>query len=310
MDLGSKAGTTLAGVSLQAHVMSSVRNGDSIVLGTSTRRFEVRIDLSAQIALLEQQQRDLLKQSQVIEADADDPIKAAKRAVREQATVFVGNLRFDCEKADLMTLFQDCGRVDEARFPGEGRTAERGIAFVVFESAMAARRACGLSGQMFCDRKVRVAPAADHRGSDAGGSSGKGGKGAGKGKSGKGGKSDRQQKGGFSDPQRAIARSPPRPAPQPQSRECGEKRQLELSSDSEREDESARDDRSRGGRKFRTRDSDSSSTTSPAIEVKTKAKRHETQKRETKKRKRQRAGDSDSSESKSRVKPKTRKSKR
>merc|ERR1712203_870653 len=79
----------------------------------------------------------------------------------------------------------DCGHVDEVRFPGNDATkATRGIAFVVLDSHMAARRAVGLTGGMFKERKIRVAPANENRqhNTDPDGK----GKGKGKDKDGKG----------------------------------------------------------------------------------------------------------------------------
>merc|ERR1712014_193341 len=109
-----------------------------------------------------------------------------------------GNLEYETEKADLLGLFQDCGHVEDVRFPGpQGTTkAVKGICFVVFDSAMAARRACGLNFELFKGRKVKVAPAAENRreegdkgggkskgkSKDGDGDKGKGGSGKGKGK--------------------------------------------------------------------------------------------------------------------------------
>merc|ERR1712039_851459 len=92
----------------------------------------------------------------------------------------------ETEKAELLGLFEDCGHVDDVRFPGgtESGKASRGIAFVVFDTAMAARRAVGLSGEMFKGKKIRVAPANEgaHKGDDDGKGKGRDGKGKDKGK--------------------------------------------------------------------------------------------------------------------------------
>ncbi|CAE7816406.1 unnamed protein product [Symbiodinium microadriaticum] len=172
MDMGSKFGT---------HVLEPLRTGSKIKLGTSTRSYEVKVNLRSQIEELERQQRELMREVQSIDQDAADPVQAAKRLAKEEATCFVGNLEYDTEKADILGLFQDCGHVEEVRFPGQqevGGKAAKGIAFVVFDSAMAARRAVGLSGEMFKGRKLKVAPAGEKP---------KGG-GKGKGKDGKDGK--------------------------------------------------------------------------------------------------------------------------
>lgn len=182
MDMGSKFGTHVDGRRLpQAFVLEPLRTGSKIKLGTSTRSYEVKVNLRSQIEELERQQRELMREVQSIDQDAADPVQAAKRLAKEEATCFVGNLEYDTEKADILGLFQDCGHVEEVRFPGQqevGGKAAKGIAFVVFDSAMAARRAVGLSGEMFKGRKLKVAPAGEKP---------KGG-GKGKGKDGKDGK--------------------------------------------------------------------------------------------------------------------------
>eukprot|EP00434_Breviolum_minutum_P009103 symbB.v1.2.008018.t1/scaffold498.1/size458234/10 len=178
MDLGSKFGTHLDGRRLtNGFVMEPLKSGVKLKLGASSRSYEVRVNLRSQIEELERQQRELMREVQSIDQDAADPVQAAKRMAKEEATCFVGGLEYDTEKADLLGLFQDCGHVEEVRFPGQqeaGGKAVKGIAFVVFDSGMAARRACGLSGEMFKGRKLKVAPATDRPKG--------GGKGDGKGK--------------------------------------------------------------------------------------------------------------------------------
>ncbi|CAK8990906.1 Riboflavin biosynthesis protein VVA0006 [Includes: Riboflavin biosynthesis intermediates N-glycosidase [Durusdinium trenchii] len=165
MDLGSKFGTHVDGRRLtNGFVLEPLKSSCKLKLGASTRSYEVRVNLRSQIEELERQQRELMREVQSIDQDAADPVQAAKRLAKEEATCFVGGLEYDTEKADLLGLFQDCGHVEEVRFPGQqevGGKAVKGIAFVVFDSAMAARRACGLSGEMFKGRKLKVAPATD-----------------------------------------------------------------------------------------------------------------------------------------------------
>jgi len=211
VDMGSKSGTAIGDRKLpHSWLMEPLRNGDTIRLGASTRTLQVKVNLASQIALLEQQERELRREANAIDADAANPLEAAKRAAKEEATVFVGNLEFETEKADLLGLFQDCGHVEECRFPGpEGTTkAERGICFVVFDSAMAARRAVGLNGEMFKGRKVKIAPASENRREmgDKGGGKGKGkdGKDKGKGKGKKDKDGDNQKGSGKGEDSRAL----------------------------------------------------------------------------------------------------------
>merc|ERR1712039_1018294 len=150
------------------------------------RDYVFKADLQEQIRELERQEAALMREVKTIDSDAADPVEAAKRAARQEATVFVGGLENETEKAELLGLFEDCGHVDDVRFPGgtESGKASRGIAFVVFDTAMAARRAVGLSGEMFKGKKIRVAPANEgaHKGDDDGKGKGKDGKGKDKGK--------------------------------------------------------------------------------------------------------------------------------
>jgi len=178
MDLGSKAGTSVGGRKLShPFVLEPLPNGDVIRLGASTRSYVVRVNLASQIQMLEQQERELLKEVQSIDADAANPIEAAKRAARDEATIFVGNLDYETEKADLLGLLQDCGKVEEVRFPGDDSSkATKGICFVTLDSAIAARRACGLSGELFKGRRLKIQPAEGRRPQgDSGKGSGKSG---------------------------------------------------------------------------------------------------------------------------------------
>lgn len=191
MDMGSKAGTSVGAgadppTKLQnPFVLKELRSGDTIVLGASTRTYTVNIDVSAQIAELERQEREILKEVQLFEGDVDDPLAEAKRIKLDESTVFVGNLSYDTAKPDMLGFFADCGEVDEVRFPGDDETkATRGIAFVIFKDPLSARRGIGLNGTEMFERKIKVAPAMPGQASrEKGDGKGKGkGKGDGKGK--------------------------------------------------------------------------------------------------------------------------------
>ena len=72
-------------------------------------------------------------------------------------TVYVGNLGYETTKQQLEKFFQDCGEINDVRFPGEsGDRAERGFAFVVFGTELSARRACGSNQSEFDDRRINV----------------------------------------------------------------------------------------------------------------------------------------------------------
>merc|ERR1712061_40459 len=102
--------------------MEPVKSGDTIELGVSTRDYVFTVDLRKQIEQLEMQEAALMREVKAIDTDAANPIEAAKRAARKEATVFVGNLDPEIEKADLLGLFEDCGHVEDVRFPGADST--------------------------------------------------------------------------------------------------------------------------------------------------------------------------------------------
>jgi diadenosine tetraphosphate (Ap4A) HIT family hydrolase len=84
------------------------------------------------------------------------------------ATLFVRNLAFSCQEADLRAFFASAGEAVEIRF-GEGADGRpRGFAHVEFRDAAAAAAAAALSGGLLLDREVRCEAASAPVGGGAG----------------------------------------------------------------------------------------------------------------------------------------------
>jgi len=106
LDLGSKAGTSLNGVPLKApYLLVPLAQGSIITLGASTRHYVVSFDISAQIRALEQRERDLMRECQLFETEAADPVAAAKERAKQASTLWVGNLDYTTTEADLKSFF-------------------------------------------------------------------------------------------------------------------------------------------------------------------------------------------------------------
>uniref|UniRef100_A0A7R9ZXX2 FHA domain-containing protein n=1 Tax=Pyrodinium bahamense TaxID=73915 RepID=A0A7R9ZXX2_9DINO len=252
-DLGSKSGTSVDGVKLEApFLMVPLRQGSVIKLGVSTRSYTVKFDISAQIRALEQKERELMQECRIVETEVDDPVAVAKKRAMEASTVWVGNLEYSTTEADLKAFFRDCGEVVEVRIPGKrldgsatlkanamDENATRGFAFVVLDSELAARRAVSLSGMSLNERKVnvRIAEARDAR------PDGAGSKGNGDGKG--GGSSLRNEPRGAAQP---ATRGPSIPA----ERDAGA-RQRRLSGSSSMSGSCGRSHRGGAGRRPRSR---------------------------------------------------------
>ncbi|RLO04325.1 hypothetical protein DYB28_006794 [Aphanomyces astaci] len=80
-------------------------------------------------------------------------------------SVFVNNLPFDTEKAEIESHFQPHGEVKSVRMPVDPQMGKcRGFAFVQFDSIEGVESALTSSGQDFRGRKLRVRRPFEHRG--------------------------------------------------------------------------------------------------------------------------------------------------
>ncbi|ETV75678.1 hypothetical protein H257_10068 [Aphanomyces astaci] len=83
-------------------------------------------------------------------------------------SVFVNNLPFDTEKAEIESHFQPHGEVKSVRMPMDPQMGKcRGFAFVQFDSIEGVESALTSSGQDFRGRKLRVRRPFEHRGPPA-----------------------------------------------------------------------------------------------------------------------------------------------
>ncbi|MCF6814737.1 hypothetical protein L3H39_11005, partial [Corynebacterium sp. MC-16] len=71
-------------------------------------------------------------------------------------TLFVGNLPFSVERADVEGFFKDAGEVVDVRFATDDTGKFKGFGHVEFATAAAAQKALGLNGQQLFNRELRI----------------------------------------------------------------------------------------------------------------------------------------------------------
>ena len=104
MDLGAKSGVSIGDrKSEKPWAMEPLKNGDTIRLGVSTRTYTFKVNLNAQIEALERQQRELMAEAQAIDADAANPVEAAKRAQKDAAWRQCSAARSRCTRGGTTT---------------------------------------------------------------------------------------------------------------------------------------------------------------------------------------------------------------
>ena len=97
------------------------------------------------------------------------------------ATVFLGNLAYDCDEDTLRGVFGECGEITRVRIATDRETGEpRGFGHLEFTEIAGATAACAMAGTDINGRAVRVDYAAA-RPEGAGGGGGGGGFGGGRG---------------------------------------------------------------------------------------------------------------------------------
>ena len=76
----------------------------------------------------------------------------------------MGNLPYHFDKTDLGELFKDCGEIQKIDLP-KTREVDRskGFAFVVFETAKAAKKASNYNGHKVLGRPLRITIAHDYK---------------------------------------------------------------------------------------------------------------------------------------------------
>jgi len=79
-------------------------------------------------------------------------------------SVFVGNLSWSANEADLQDAFGGCGHIVSVRIPVDRNSGrQKGFGYITFESQDAANKAISLSGTDIAGRSVRVDYAASKR---------------------------------------------------------------------------------------------------------------------------------------------------
>ena len=90
-------------------------------------------------------------------------------SANQSPTIFVGNLSFDTNEADLEAFFNDqCGNVKRARVIYDSNTRQsRGFGFVYFNTLDAFNSALQLHGCELDGRELRISPAEDKHSSSS-----------------------------------------------------------------------------------------------------------------------------------------------
>ena len=105
----------------------------------------------------------------------------------QQNKLYVGNLPFSVDEAQLRELFSDYGEISELAMITDRETGRsKGFAFITFATQQAAEKALELDGKDLGGRKLRVNIAQERESKGGGGRGGRGGRGGGGGRSGGG----------------------------------------------------------------------------------------------------------------------------
>ena len=105
----------------------------------------------------------------------------------QQNKLYVGNLPFSVDEAQLRELFSDYGEISELAMITDRETGRsKGFAFITFATQQAAEKALELDGKDLGGRKLRVNMAQERDSKGGGGRGGRGGRGGGGGRSGGG----------------------------------------------------------------------------------------------------------------------------
>jgi len=101
----------------------------------------------------------------------------------QQNKLYVGNLSFSVDEAQLRELFSAYGEISELALITDRETGRsKGFAFITFATQQAAEKALEMDGKEIDTRKLRV-NVAQERDSKGGGRGGRGGRGGGGGHS-------------------------------------------------------------------------------------------------------------------------------
>ncbi|XP_028766984.1 nucleolin 1 isoform X3 [Neltuma alba] len=121
------------------------------------RRF-VRIEIAREkFAYTPNSRNNTLKGFQAFSGDGEPTMLATSK--EQNATskmLFVGNLSYSVERADLENLFKDCGEIVDIRFATDREGRFKGFAHVLFATEAAAQIALMLNGKELLRRSLRL----------------------------------------------------------------------------------------------------------------------------------------------------------
>ncbi|XP_028773842.1 nucleolin 2 [Neltuma alba] len=121
------------------------------------RRF-VRIEIAREkFAYTPNSRNNTLKGFQAFSGDGEPTMSATSK--EQNATskmLFVGNLSYSVERADLENLFKDCGEIVDIRFATDREGRFKGFAHVLFATEAAAQIALMLNGKELLRRSLRL----------------------------------------------------------------------------------------------------------------------------------------------------------
>ena len=161
IDLGSKAGTQLNGQAVKVSFPYTLKTGDEIKLGMSSRIFKINIDYSYLRRMVEKEQNVLAKDLRLLEKldnpDLDTETLKTTLGLVKQDTIYIGGLAYGVREEDLEDMFADCGKIKSIRLPYDTYSRRgKGFAFITYDTEIAAKRALHKNGLEIFDRKIKV----------------------------------------------------------------------------------------------------------------------------------------------------------
>lgn len=136
--------------------------GDKVEFGQSTRSYVISVDYSA----MQREAEEALRQMEIemtrlekLNSNEELDVETFKSSfgLVKQDTLYVCNIPYHYEEADLAELFKDCGEVKNVSIPEDRMTRKnRGYAFVTLDSDRAARKGLNYDGHKVLNRPLKV----------------------------------------------------------------------------------------------------------------------------------------------------------
>lgn len=157
VDLHSKAGTLLNGLTVKQGVAVPIATGDEIAFGESARSYRVEVDFEEVAERLERRKRKLDEELQALEAlEQGGDLQSLKRhlGIPVARVVRVQLLSYRCTEADLSQLLGVCGEISKIRIH---RGRSHSSADVKFKKPESAQSALKYDGLMFQGKRITIA---------------------------------------------------------------------------------------------------------------------------------------------------------